>query len=101
MPKLKIQKKSGLNASDAFNKVKSVLADDKDLKKLDPGYSCKFDDSKLTGSASGKLFKAEMNVRGEGGGSAVEIIVDLPIALMLAKGLVEKTLSRKLDESLG
>jgi len=100
MPKLTIQKNSALKPADAFNKVKAVLNEDKDLRKLDPAYKCDFDEGKLSGSANGKMFKAEMKVSGQNSGSQVEITVDLPFALALVKGVVEKTLSRKLDETL-
>jgi hypothetical protein len=96
MPKVTVQQKSKLSASDAFKKVKTLLDSDPDLKKLDGAYKCDFDDSKMTGQATGKLFKAAMNVKGNGSGSEIEIVVDLPLALTLAKGMVEKILSKKL-----
>lgn len=100
MPKAVIKKRSQIAATEAYNRVKGLLANDKDLHKLDPSYKCHFNDSALTGTASGKMFKAEMTIKNEGGGSEVEIIVDLPFTLALAKGLVQKTLQKKLDESL-
>lgn len=100
MPKVSIKKQTQSPANETFQRVKSVLEDDRDLKKLDPGYKCSFDAPSLSGTASGKMFKADLTVRNIGSGSEVEIIVDLPLALALAKGLVEKTLRRKLDESL-
>lgn len=100
MPKVTIKKQSSTTAADAYNLVKSMLNDDRDLKKLDPAYKCTFNDANFTGSANGKMFKADMTVKSEGSGCAVEIIVDLPLALSLAKGLVQKTLQKKLDESL-
>lgn len=100
MPKVTITKQTKVAATEAFKLVKTMLDDNKDLKKLDPSYKCVFNESNLTGSANGKMFKADMNVKTDGNGSAVEIIVDLPFALSLAKGLVQKTLQKKLDESL-
>lgn len=100
MPKLTIQKKSALTPADAFKKVKAVLNDDKDLRKLDPSYKCDFDEAKMSGSANGKMFKAEMKVSNQSAGSQVEIVVDLPLALTLVKGMVAKTLQKKLDETL-
>ena len=100
MPTVVITKKATLPAAEAFQKVKSILTDDKDLKKLDPGYKCTFNESAMTGQASGKMFKATMNVKGQSSGSEVEIVVDLPLAFALAKGLVKKTLEKKLNDSL-
>jgi hypothetical protein len=100
MPKVVIKKQTQASAQDAFARVKNMLSDDKDLKKLDPSYKCNFNDSTLSGTASGKMFKADMVVRNQGGGCEVEITVDLPLALTLAKGMVQKTLEKKLSDSL-
>lgn len=101
MPKLNIKKQTVEKADSAYKKVKVWLSEDKDLAKLDPGYNCQFNDEKLTGQANGKMFKAQMSVKSQPNGSEVEIVVDLPLTLALAKGLIEKTLQKKLDESLG
>lgn len=100
MPKVVVQKNSKKTAADTFSKVKSILMDDKDLKKLDPSYKCQFNEGDFTGSATGKMFNATMSVKSSGSTCDVEIIVELPFALSLAKGLVKKTLEKKLDESL-
>lgn len=100
MPKLKIQQKTSHPALEAFSRVKAVLNDDKDLKKLDPSYTCKFDEAKLMGVAHGKMFKADMHVKSSPSGTEVELHVDLPLTLALFKGIVESTLKKKLEESL-
>jgi hypothetical protein len=100
MPKLQVEKQSSLQPQEAFEKVTKLLQDDKELKKLDPSYACQFDPGSLKGEAKGKMFKAQMTVSGKGAGSLVLIEVDLPLALSLAKGLVQKTLQRKLDDFL-
>jgi hypothetical protein len=41
-----------------------------------------------------------MKVKEHQAGSQVEIIVDLPLHLALVKGMVEKTLKKKLEEAL-
>ena len=101
MPKLQVEKQTSLSPNEAFEKVTKLLEDDKELKKLDPSYSCQFNPGDLTGKATGKLFKADMAVAKTGSGSNVTISVDLPFALTLAKGLVQKTLQKKLDQFLG
>jgi hypothetical protein len=100
MPKVVISRQSSAQPQEAYSKVKSLLADDQDLKKLDPSYKTTFNDSKLSGQAAGKMFKAELAVKASAEGCEVEIVVDLPFALSLAKGLVQRTLQKKLDESL-
>ncbi len=98
MPKVTIQKKTKLSANEAFQKVKTLLENDHDLKKLDAAYKTTFDEKGLTGEANGKMFKAHMNVKNAGSGSEIEIVVDLPLALVLVKGVVESTLNKKLEQ---
>lgn len=100
MPKLTVQKNSSAAPKDAFEKVSSMLNNADDLKKLDPAYKCEFNSSNLTGKASGKMFSADLKVAPSGDGSSVEIVVDLPLTLALAKGMIQKTLEKKLDEVL-
>lgn len=78
-----------------------MLENDAELKKLDPKYVCDFNPSDLSGSAKGSQFKANMNIESAGAGSRVQIVVDLPFHLALVKGLVQKTLEKKLDQALG
>jgi len=100
MPKFKVEKVSGLKPQESFNKIKSFLSSDPDLKKLDASYKCEFQDDQLTGVAKGQKFNAQMQVLSQGAESKVEIVVDLPLMLMPFKGLVENTLTKKLDRIL-
>ena len=101
MPKFTVEKNSNLSTKETFDRVTDLLKNDKELKKLDPAYKCEFDESSLSGTASGKFFKALMDIQASGSeGAVVKITVDLPFTLALAKGLIEKTLKKKLDESL-
>lgn len=100
MPTVKINKNCNLSPQDCFSKITAMLENDKELQKLDPGYKCNFNSDDLSGTAKGKQFKADMNVKSEGDGSALELTVDLPFHLGLVKGLVEKTLQKKVDSLL-
>ncbi len=100
MPSLKIQKQCSLTAQDAFKRVSDLLSNDKDLKKLDPKYKAEFDQQTLSGTADGSMFKAKLNVKEVGSGSTLELVIELPFHLALMKGMVEKTLQKKLDETL-
>ena len=100
MPKIKVQADSTADQKSTFDKVCLMLQDDRDLKKLDPKYVCQFDNQGMTGTAQGQHFKADMNVIAKGSGSEVEITVELPFHLALAKGMVQKTLKQKLDAAL-
>lgn len=77
-----------------------MLESDKELQKLDPKYKCQFDAASLSGQADGSQFKAKMKISGAGKETQVTIDVDLPFHLALVKGLVQKTLEKKLDQVL-
>src|SRR3954447_23617346 len=98
MPSIKIEKQTKLNADDSFKRISNMLSNDRDLKKLDSSYKCEFNDKDRSGSADGSLFKAKMNVKEASAGSTVQITVDLPLKLALVKGMVQKTLEKKLEE---
>ncbi len=100
MPLIKVEKQSVHSPNDTFKRISEMLNGDKDLRKLDSKYKCEFNSKDLTGSADGSMFKAKMNVKEQQGGSMVEITVDLPLSLVLVKGMVEKTLQKKLEEAL-
>jgi hypothetical protein len=101
MPKFKVQKTSSMKPKDSFDKIKQFLSADPDLKMLDSSYKCQFEDEKMTGSAKGQKFNAQMQVTPDGDESKIEITVDLPLLLMPFKGMVENTLNKKLDKLLG
>lgn len=100
MPSVKIEKQCKLSADDSFKRISDLLSNDKDLRKLDAKYKAEFNAASRSGTADGSMFKAKMNVKEAPGGSKVEIVVDLPFHLALAKGMVEKTLQKKLEEVL-
>lgn len=101
MPTVKIHRHSKFPEGEAFRKISELLKDDNDLRRLDPKYEATFDESKLSGSATGAQFKATMQVKKSESGSQVELNVELPFHLTLVKGLVQKTLEKKLIEILG
>lgn len=100
MPSVKIEKQSKHAPQDTFKRISELLSNDKELRKLDPSYKLDFNAQNLTGTATGSLFKANMHVKELSGGAKVELVVELPFHLALVKGMVEKTLGRKLDEAL-
>ena len=101
MPNVKVNATSEISPQEAYEKVTGLLENDKELQKLDPGYSCQFDAQSLSGTAKGSQFTASMQISPSGSGSSVEISVDLPFHLGLVKGLVKKTLQGKVDKLLG
>ena len=100
MPKFKVESKSNYSAQDTYLKIKSLLENDRDLRKMDSSYVCNFNDSGLTGSAKGGKFEAVMKVAGSDSGASVEIEVSLPLMLTPLKGVVQSTLQKKLESAL-
>lgn len=100
MPKVKVESQSSHSPEAAFQKIKSLLENDKDLRKMDSSYKCQFDEKSLTGSAKGGKFEADMRIVAKSGGSHVEIEVNLPLMLTPVKGVVQSTLQKKLDNAL-
>lgn len=100
MPKFTVETQSNQQPNDAFNKIKSMLSNDADLKKMDSSYTCNFNDSQMTGTAKGSKFSAALSVQASGGGSKVKIDVDLPLMLTPVKGIVQSTLQKKLEKAL-
>lgn len=100
MPKVKVESQTSRTPEETFQKIKTLLENDHELRKLDSGYVCKFDEQKLTGSAKGSKFTADMKVVSQGPGSNVEIVVDLPLMLTPVKGIVQSTLQKKIESAL-
>ena len=100
MPKVKVEYQSKHSAKDSFSKVRGFLENDPDLRKLDKGYVCTFNDSRLSGEAKGKQFSAVLTVADQSGGAKVVIEVDLPLLLTPIKGMVQSTLEGKLRSTL-
>ena len=100
MPSIQIRRDSSLKSSDVFQRLTRLLNEDKELRKLDPDYVCDFDPKALTGNAKSKLFTATLAVRESGTSTSMELTVDLPFHLALVKGVVQRTLEKKLDEIL-
>ena len=101
MPKVVVSNQSKLPAKDAFQKIRKMLENDKELRALDSGYTCQFNDTAMSGTAKGSKFEANMSVKDKGGaGSLVEIEVSLPMLLTPMKGIVQSTLQKKIDAAL-
>lgn len=100
MPKVNIDYSSPLAAQETFEKVKDLLANDEGIRKIDNSIQYNFDDAKMSGDIKGSKFKAQMNVKEEGGKSNVSIVVDLPMLLGAFKGQVKTTIEKKLSKLL-
>ena len=101
MPTIKIERSSSLKPDEAYDRIKTMMDGDSDLKKLDSSYTCEFDDAAKTIKANGSKFKATVDVNEGSNGSDVAINVDLPMLLSPFKGAVQSSLEKKLDKALG
>ncbi len=97
MPKVKVESQSKHSPQNTFEKIKSMLETDKELRKMDSSYKCTFNESQMTGTAKGGKFEANMKVAPAGDGAHVQIEVELPFLLTPVKGIVQSTLQKKLD----
>lgn len=100
MAKVKVESASKHSAEDTFKKIRYMLENDKELRKMDASYACQFDDKAFTGSAKGSKFEALLKVLPQGSAAHVEIEVNLPIMLTPFKGVVQSTLQKKLVSAL-
>lgn len=100
MPKFKVETQSKHSPEETYQKIKGLLENDRDLRKMDSSYVCNFNDSGMTGTAKGSKFEAAMKVAGTGSGAKVEIDVSLPLMLTPLKGVVQSTLQKKLEAIL-
>lgn len=100
MPKVNIDHKSPLAASEAFLKIKVFFETDQDIRRLDPKMTCTFSESSLSGKAHGSQFKADITVKTEGSGSLILVVVDLPLLLAPFKAKVQETITKKLNKYL-
>jgi hypothetical protein len=104
MPKVKVESQSKHTPQDTFQKIKTLLESDRELRKMDSSYVCNFNEQAMTGSAKGSKFQADMRVTtndaSKGAGCTVEIEVNLPLMLTPVKGIVQSTLQKKLESAL-
>ena len=97
MPKISISHSFDIAPEKAYEKVKTFLDSDIDLRKLDPNYQCHFDDSNLSGHAKGGRFQAELLVTPIDSGSQVNLTIKLPLFAAPFKAMVEKIVRSKLN----
>lgn len=100
MPKVKVESQSKHSAEETFKRIRHMLENDKELRKMDSSYVCQFNEKSLSGSAKGGKFEADMKVASIGSGASVEIEVSLPLMLTPVKGIVQSTLQKKLETAL-
>ena len=100
MPKITVDHKSSVAATEALAKIKTFFETDKDMHAMDSKIKCDFNESSLKGKVIGSQFKADVSVQAQGPGCLVNVVIDLPLIMTPFKGKVEETLKRKLAKYL-
>ncbi len=100
MPKINIQHETQQKADDSWTAVKNFFETDLDIKKIDPKMQFQFDESAKKGTVKSSQFKAEFSIAGKGTGSALQLMIDLPLLLTPFKGKVEEIIRKKLAKYL-
>lgn len=101
MPKINVEHTSSIPAAELYEKVKIFFDTNQDIRRLDPKIDCKFEDSTMTGKATGSQFKGNFAIASQGTGSKVTVIVDLPLLLTPFKGKIQETIQKKLAQYVG
>jgi len=98
MPKVVVSHQTKKTAAEAYQVVSQLLREDTELKKLDPSFVFEFNESLFSAEGKGKSFSASMKIlQKDPDDAGVEITVELPFHLALAKGMVQKALKNKLE----
>lgn len=100
MPKINLCHKTELSPNEAFERIKTALPDDENLKSLDSSYRCQFDSEKHVGKIEGSRFKADVTVHGTTP-TEVKIHIEIPLIVVPFKSMIEQTLSKKFNQLLG
>lgn len=100
MPKFNVEHQSGINAQEAFEKLKIYLGSNNEFSKLDPKMTCQFQDQKLEATLIGSQFKANLVVTPQANGSKTLVTVDIPFILLPFKGKIQETLEKQLKKHM-
>ncbi len=99
MPKFNFELAAPLDSATLYGKIKNLLNGDNDFKKFDPKVSCTFDEANKTCNVKGHQFKAELKVKAKTEqSSAVNVEVEVPMALLLFKGKIQEAIEKNLKK---
>jgi hypothetical protein len=95
MPQVKVKQEIKGEKKKVFAAVKKYLEGRETLSKL--GATIDWDEKKCAGAIEASNFGGSLEVTEKGGGSLVEIAIDLPLLLTPFKGKVEEELKKHLS----
>ena len=100
MPKITIDHQSSIATEQAMAAITKFFETDQDLQRFDPKIQCQFSTKEGKGKVTGSQFKADVEVKAQGAGSQIKVVIDLPLLLTPFKGKVEETIKKKLAKYL-
>ena len=111
MSNIEITRHTSVKADIAFDRVKSIMSSNSQMKKWDPNYHCEFEENTI--HIKGKHLNATITISpcsddtedtGQDSAKAVSIIhikISLPLMLSPFKKLVKTNLEKQLDKTFG
>ncbi len=100
MPKILVDHTSSIPAEQALTTIKNFFETDKDLQRIDSKIQCQISTADKKVKVIGSQFKADVEVKPNGPGCQIKVMIDLPLLLSPFKGKVEETIKKKLGKYL-
>lgn len=100
MPKITIDHTSSVDSAEAMSTIKNFFETDKDLQRIDPKIQCQISTAEGKAKVTGSQFKADVDIKPQGKGSQIKVVIDLPLLLTPFKSKVEETIKKKLGKYL-
>lgn len=103
MPQVKFEKQIPLSTKDAFDKLKDLLKNASDLKKIDPEIELDVQESKKSVQAKGSKINGDVSIHPDGSQpieshSVVKIDLNIPWTYAPFRSIIQKKLEEKIDE---
>lgn len=98
MPQVKFEKQISLSPQDAFDKLKSLLSNVSDLKKIDPSITLTVHEETKSLEAKGLKVNGNIKIDPQGSSCLIKINLDIPWTYAPFKPLIIAKLEEKISE---
>lgn len=98
MPQVKFEKQISLDSDLTFTKVKDLISNAGELKKVDPSLGFEVLEDQKTIQATGQKISGQITVTPAGEQSTVTIDLNIPWSFAPFKGLIQTKLEEKINE---
>jgi hypothetical protein len=99
MPQVKFEKQISLSPAEAFEKLKSLLSNTSELKKIDPDVELVVDEKKMCVQAKGTKISGDVSIQPDSADQCtVKIDLNIPWAYAPFKTLIKSKLEEKISE---